>query len=147
MTIRSLQATDDGIIVAETRDGGVHRRVIYFGASLDDEPEQVRAFAEKIGFGAHMPPPPPVPTRADFLAATSHAIEKAAIDLGYDSAASLVSYVTSSNPQWAAEAARFVVWRDEVWAHVFAELDAFEAGQRPGMTVAALMQGLPTIGW
>jgi hypothetical protein len=46
-------------------------------------------------------------------------IEAQARVLGYNSAAHLAGYATSTVPEWAAEAAAFVAWRDQVWVAVF----------------------------
>jgi hypothetical protein len=71
-------------------------------------------------------------------------IEAQARALGYNSAAHLAGYATSTVPEWAAEAAAFVVWRDQVWVAVFAaRAEAIASGQVP--TLDAVLAALP--GW
>ena len=148
MEIRNLQAAQDGIIVAETTEnGGVHRRVIYFGADMSAEPDAVKAFAASIGFAAKAPPAPPAPTLADYSAAIQTIIEATAQARGYDSSISLISYATSSNPQWAAEAKAFAAWRDQIWTYVYTQLAAVQSGQRAQPSAYALVAEIPAISW
>lgn len=65
----------------------------------------------------------------------------------YDSAVSIATYVGSTNPAWAAEAAAFVAWRDAVWAYAYIELDRVMGGQRPQPTVSELIAELPALTW
>jgi hypothetical protein len=74
-------------------------------------------------------------------------VEAVARARGYNSAATLAGYATSTVAAWAAEAAAFVVWRDAVWTSVIATLDAVEAGITPAPTIDALIAGLPAISW
>lgn len=75
------------------------------------------------------PAPPPLPDPAEVLAAAARAvsahIERQARALGYDSAASLASYTSSTVTAWQAEAEAFVAWRDAVW------IAAHEAQDQP----------------
>jgi 6-phosphofructokinase len=66
-------------------------------------------------------------------------VEAQARALGYNSAAHLAGYATSTVPQWAAEAAAFVVWRDAVWLAVFAAMD----GEPDLSDIPALIAKLP----
>jgi hypothetical protein len=69
-------------------------------------------------------------------------IEAQARALGYNSAAHLAGYATSTVPEWAAEAAMFVAWRDLVWVTVFAaRAEAVVGGQVP--TLDAVLAALP----
>ncbi|AZN72731.1 hypothetical protein D5400_16910 [Georhizobium profundi] len=80
------------------------------------------------------------------LAIQSH-VDQTAQSRRYDSGNSLASYVASTNEAWAAEAQAFVAWRDEIWAHAYAELDKVTAGARPVPEVAELMAELPAMVW
>jgi len=74
-------------------------------------------------------------------------IEATAKARGYNSAASLASYVPSTNAAWAAEAGAFVAWRDAVWAHAIAALEDVQAGTRAVPDAAELIAELPEIAW
>jgi opacity protein-like surface antigen len=65
----------------------------------------------------------------------------------YADGVSCASYATSTVAQWAAEAAAFVAWRDQVWAYAYNQLYAVAQGQRTQPTIAALIAELPAITW
>lgn len=69
------------------------------------------------------------------------AINDGAQSWGYDSIESAVSYVTSSNPQYAAEARAMSEWRDQVWAWAIPAL----ASVTPNMTIGAFLANMPDI--
>ena len=54
-------------------------------------------------------------------------VEARAREAGYNSAAHLAGYATSTVPDWAAEARAFVAWRDAVWLSAQAQLAAADA--------------------
>ncbi len=89
----------------------------------------------------------PSPTETEYGAAIQSHLDAAARSRGYDSALSIATYVGSSIPLWAAEAAVFFAWRDAVWAYAYAELSKVRAGQRPQPGVPALIAELPAIAW
>lgn len=94
----------------------------------------------------------PSPIRAlgkvDFKKVVDSHIEATARSRDYASGVSLASYVSSTKPEWAAEAQAFVAWRDDVWAFVFAELAKVESGQTaPPETTDVLIALLPQIAW
>lgn len=86
-------------------------------------------------------------TVEDYRIAIQAHVDATAIVGNYDSGTSLASYVASTNPAWAAEAAAFVAWRDSVWAYAYAELDKVLAGQREQPDVEAFIAELPEIEW
>lgn len=65
----------------------------------------------------------------------------------YSTAVACASYVTSSNPQWAAEAAAFVHWRDDVFVYAINIMTQVQQGTMPCPTVQEFMDGLPVIVW
>lgn len=65
----------------------------------------------------------------------------------YDGAISLVGYMGSTNPQWAAEAAAFTAWRDDVWAYAYQQLALVQSGKRRAPSVSEFVAELPLIGW
>lgn len=89
---------------------------------------------------------PPV-TENDYRLAIQRLIDAKAQSRRYDSGNSLATYVTSSNPDWAAEAQAFVIWRDAVWAYAYAELDKVLAGEREQPSVEAFLAELPQLVW
>ena len=74
-------------------------------------------------------------------------VDAAAATRLYDTGNSLASYVSSTNPEWAAEATAFVSWRDAVWAYAYAEMDRVMAGEREQPTVEEFIGELPVIEW
>lgn len=74
------------------------------------------------------PPDPSPPGEDDYRRAIQDLIDMHAQSRRYDNGNSLATYVSSTIPQWAAEATAFVAWRDTVWAYAYAELDKVLAG-------------------
>jgi len=69
---------------------------------------------------------------ADYEIAVQQVLDAKASTLGYDSCLSACSYKDSSVPQFAADAARFIAWRDACWAHCLTALaDAESSGVWP----------------
>jgi hypothetical protein len=92
-------------------------------------------------------PPAPAPTLDDYEAAIQALIDATAREKNYADGVSLASYVASTVPAWAAEAAAFIGWRDAVWGYVYTQLAAVEAEERAQPTVAELLAELPAITW
>lgn len=92
-------------------------------------------------------PPAPEQIIEDFRVAIQAHVDATAISRLYDGGNSLATYVSSTNPQWAAEAVAFVAWRDGVWAYSYAELDKVLIGQRGQPTIEAFLAELPPIVW
>ncbi|MGD9861696.1 MAG: hypothetical protein AB7S99_00640 [Pseudodonghicola sp.] len=74
-------------------------------------------------------------------------VEEVARARGYNSAATLSGYATSTVPSWAAEAQAFVAWRDAVWTMVHAVQADVQAGNAPMPTPAEAVAALPAIQW
>lgn len=89
--------------------------------------------------------PAPMPTIEDYQAAIVAMLDAKARERRYDSAVTISTYVGSTNPAWAAEAAAFVAWRDAVWVYAYAELDKVMNGQRPQPALAELIAELPAM--
>jgi hypothetical protein len=95
---------------------------------------------------AFAPPQPPVPeplTIEACRAAVQAHVDAVAVSRLYDSGVSLASYLGSTNPAWAAEAAAFVGWRDAVWTRVHALWVEAPDDLTPEDVIAAL----PEITW
>jgi hypothetical protein len=65
----------------------------------------------------------------------------------YDNRLTIAAYVSSSNPQWSAEAQAFIVWRDACLEYLFEQLSAVEAGTIDAPTVVEFIAGMPVIDW
>lgn len=86
-------------------------------------------------------------TPGDYAAAIEGHVDAVARERAYSGAVSLAIYVGSGVPQWAAEAAVFVAWRDAVWLYAYAEMDKVLSAQRPQPTIPELIAELPEITW
>lgn len=77
----------------------------------------------------------PVPTQADTIEIISRQItsilDQGARTWGYDSIVSAVSYASSTNFQYAADAKALSDWRDAVWAWAIHLFSSVIAGQDP----------------
>lgn len=82
-----------------------------------------------------------------FRSAIQSLIDTHAQSRRYDSGNSLATYVSSSNPNWAAEAQAFVNWRDAVWAYAYAEMDQVLSGERDQPSVEDFIGELPELVW
>jgi hypothetical protein len=89
-------------------------------------------------------PAPPAPVIEDYERAVSAHIEATARECRYSSSVSIVTYLTSTVSQFAAEAQAFLLWRDAVEVYAYAQLDAVLAGQRTQPTVEELIDEIKT---
>ena len=64
------------------------------------------------------------------------AINDEAHQWGYDDIVSAVSYLTSTNPQYVAEAKALLAWRDKVWAWAIPALTKVIPGETAGQFLA-----------
>jgi hypothetical protein len=84
--------------------------------------------------------------KKDIDAKVSALLNSTAQSRGYSDSQSIVSYVSSSNTQWQAEAQAFVSWRDQVWERIYIEYMAIDAGGSiPNEDM--FMVSLPQIVW
>jgi hypothetical protein len=88
----------------------------------------------------------PAVSLADYQRAVEAHVVATAQTRGYYSDVSLASYLGSTNAAWAAEAAAFVAWRDDVWETTLAALAAWQSGG-DAPTIAGLIAELPAIAW
>lgn len=91
--------------------------------------------------------PVAVVTVDDFRRAIQARVDATAQARKYDSGITCASYVNSTIPAWAAEAAAFVAWRDAVWTYAYVELEKVGSGQRPQPTIETILAELPLMGW
>jgi hypothetical protein len=82
-----------------------------------------------------------------YMTAVNGYVEMVALRRQYSSAAHLATYVTSTNPDWAAEAVAFISWCDSVWLTAMSALNsAQEKGEAPE-ELYLFIASLPTINW
>lgn len=93
----------------------------------------------------------PQKTEEQILAELTNAVQRhldeEARKHGYDSILSLCSYVTSTNPQFAAEGQAGIEWRDAVWAYCWGVVSDVKLSHRSVPTPAQLIVELPVIHW
>ncbi|AZO82181.1 hypothetical protein B5U98_08015 [Bosea sp. Tri-39] len=116
-----------------------------------DEPLWSEAVERAIEMGDDLglepPPPEPELTVEHYRRAIQAHVDATAQARNYDSGLICASYLDSTNPAWAAEAAALVAWRDAVWVYAYAELAKVEGGEREQPTVAEIVAELPAISW
>ena len=83
---------------------------------------------------------PPSETKAQAQTRLSPSITSAINDTahqwGYDDIVSAISYITSTNPQYVAEAQALLKWRDQVWAWATTALNKVIPGETAGQFLA-----------
>lgn len=137
----------------ETPEGRFPKAAGITGIATADLPPDFTTARYVWRAGALVRRPDPPPSQAeilaklrDYAAAINAHINEVAGARGYDSGVSCVSYLTSSSPAWAAEAAVFVLWRDAVWIAAYAALATYQAdGVAPDL--GRLLAALPAIRW
>lgn len=85
--------------------------------------------------------------QARLTGAIDQHVEATAQARGYNSAASLAGYATSTVTPYRAEAQAFIAWRDDVWLTAFAILYDVQSGARDVPGEADLIAELPVITW
>ncbi len=105
--------------------------------------------ADANGYPITVNPPPPTldEVKASLTRAVQTRLDAVPAARGYDSAERCISYLGSTNPTFAAEAAAINTWRDAVWTHCIALLDQVTAGALPVPTEVELIAGLPAAPW
>lgn len=86
-------------------------------------------------------------TESDYAAAIQAHVDSTARSKGYADGFALAGYATSTIPQWAAESAAFVAWRDAVWVYAYQELAKVQSGERQQPAIKNLVAELPSIIW
>lgn len=133
-----------------TKDGSI--RIFFDDAEMtvpDDMTNRHRQMiAEWEAEGNAIPPyAPPAPTIDDYETAIQGIVDATAREKLFRDGVTLASYTASTNPQWAAEAAAFVAWRDGVWAYAYSELAKVQAGQRDQPSVEEFLAEVEPIEW
>jgi len=94
-----------------------------------------------------LPPPTPEQVQEEIVRAVQRRLNDFARSRNYDNILSACSYVTSTVPQFAAEAAYCVEARDATWATLYAGLADVQAGNRPMPTLEEILLELPVLTW
>lgn len=96
-------------------------------------------------------PTPYIPTEQDIINSLTWAVQShldtIAREKNYDGILSACTYVTSSVPQFAAEGAACVVWRDDCWAKCYEVMAEVKAGTRAIPTADELVALMPVAPW
>jgi len=108
--------------------------------------ETIKTFANGVLISERVIDVPP-PTREEYGRAVEAHVDAIARSRGYANAAAMVTYETSTVPQFAAEAQAFKVWRDSVWIAVAGVEAAVLGGQRSPPSIPDLIAELPQIVW
>lgn len=83
----------------------------------------------------------------DYARAVQSLIDSTASARGYADGVACLSYSSSTNLAWRAEAVAFMAWRDAVWAYCYGVLGDVQAGRQTQPTIASLLAGLPSMNW
>lgn len=89
----------------------------------------------------------PAPTIKEYQDAVQAMLDSQARERNYDGILSLCSYVTSTNPTFAAEAAAGIAGRDGAWSTCYQALADVQNNLRPAPTVEDLLLEIPAIIW
>jgi hypothetical protein len=92
-------------------------------------------------------PLPPAVTIADYKRAFDAHLDQVAQTRQYDNRLTIAAYVSSTHPQWAAEAETFIAWRDICLMQMFSTLGAVEAGDIDPPTIEDFIADMPAIDW
>ena len=71
--------------------------------------------------------------------AVQSALDSGAQSWGYDNLIAATSYASSTNQQFAIEAARLIAWRDQVWVWAFSLFDTVD----PATTTQQFLANMP----
>lgn len=125
------------------KDGGWsleddYRGTVYW---LPDYSQHVQRDLGPLPPDATLEPPTPTldQTIVTINAAVQKSLDEGAAKWGYNSIVSAATYATSTNPQYAADAAALIQWRDDVWDWAYPKY----AGVTPGETPEEFMVDMP----
>lgn len=105
-----------------------------------------REIAEWEEAGNVIPPYAPLLSVDAYKVAFDAHLDEVAQARQYDNRLTIETYITSGNPQWAAEAEAFIAWRDPALASMFTQLAGVESGGAVP-TIEAFIAALPDITW
>lgn len=86
--------------------------------------------------------------KTSIMEAAQRNLDSAAKERGYDDAERCISYITSTNPTWKADADAMNTHRDAVWSKLFQIMGQVESGGRAAPTgFDEIEPELPVIDW
>lgn len=83
----------------------------------------------------------------DIQTAVQAVLDGKAKEKNYDNGFAVASYALSTNDTFRSEAAKFIAWRDAVWAKCYQILDAYKAGEIEMPSVENVIAVLPELEW
>ena len=82
-----------------------------------------------------------------FKSKLQEAIDNKAMGKGYTNGFACATYVTSTNPQWAAEAQAFVAWRDICFDYGYDYLSKVQSGEIANPNLEDFLMEIPAMVW
>ena len=83
----------------------------------------------------------------DIQTAVQAVLDGKAKEKNYDDGFAVASYALSTNDTFRSDAAKFIAWRDAVWARCYQILDAYKAGEIEMPSVENVLAVLPELEW
>ena len=83
----------------------------------------------------------------DIQTAVQAVLNGKAKEKNYDDGFAVASYALSTNDTFRSDAAKFIAWRDAVWARCYQILDAYKAGEIEMPSVENVLAVLPELEW
>lgn len=84
----------------------------------------------------------------EYLNAIQSHMDTTARTRGYDNIMSACSYFNSTVSKFKAEGRAATIWRDQVWAYCYAQLESMQDGVRPiPANIQSFIDELPKIDW
>ena len=83
----------------------------------------------------------------DIQNAVQVVLDGKAKEKNYDDGFAVASYALSTNDTFRSDAAKFIAWRDAVWAKCYQILDAYKAGEIEMPSVENVLAVLPELEW
>ncbi|MBB2918346.1 hypothetical protein [Cupriavidus alkaliphilus] len=94
------------------------------------------------------PKPPTAESIADaYIGALQREMDSTARSRGYDDIKSAITYLQSSIPKFAAEAAALCVWRDAVWRYGLEQIASVQVASKPLPSIEDFVSAMPPIEW
>lgn len=124
-------------------NGKVHDDMDGAALSLPSWPQGMTQITQPEADAILNPPPTIAQVQAMLESEIQKYLDSKANVKGYDSAASCISYLNSSNAAWKSDATAMNMWRDAVWAFCYANA----ASVTPSTTWAQVQPLLPAAPW
>lgn len=126
-----------------TPDNKLHDDADGFALSLSSWPQDAALATQEQIDAIQTPPKTLKQVSQEFENGIQAYLDAEAQSKGYDNILSACTYAYPNNP-FQAEAESFVVWRSNVWAYCYGELDKVTTGSRTMPTIEQIIRELPT---